>query len=277
MSLFFPGAAALRSTPAAPDEVLIALSGDRVVLTGAGHLPRAAEWPNDGERLMFGRLGGSVCSLVRTAGKMPEAFREIEVRAAFTILPEEEQTAVCRARTLAHWRRTHRFCGACGGELTDLTEECARRCPACGAVYYPQITPAVIVAVTDAEGRLLLAHNAKFHDGLYSLIAGFVDSGESLESAVRREIREEVGVKVRNIRYFGSQSWPFPSSLMVGFTAEYAGDAVTPDGVEITDAKFFTVKEMPAVPAPGSISRTLIDDWIQNRSLPKERGEEEDE
>ena len=265
MSIFFPGAAALRSRPASPDEVLVALPGDRVVLSGTGRLPRAAEWPLEGERLEFGRLDEAACCLVESSGGFPESFREIEVRAAFTVLSEAEQTAVCRARSLAFWRRDRRYCGACGGELADLTEECARKCPACGTVYYPQVTPAVIVAVTDAEGRLLLAHNTKFRDGLYSLIAGFVEPGETLEAAVCREIREEVGLEVRNVRYFGSQSWPFPNALMVGFRAEYAGGIVTPDGVEIADAKFFSVKEMPAVPSHGSISRTLIDDWIQNQ------------
>ena len=181
MSIFFPAAAAVRTVPAAPDEVLIALRGDRVILSGAG-------------RLEFGRLDGAACSLVGEENlRVPETFREIEVRFAFTVLPEPEQIAVCRARTLANWRRNRRFCGACGLELVDLADECARKCPGCGAVFYPQISPAVIVAVTDAAGRLLLAHNGKFREGLYSLVAGFVEPGESMESAVHREIREEVG------------------------------------------------------------------------------------
>ena len=264
MSIFFPAAAAVRTVPAAPDEVLIALPGDRVILSGTGHLPRAAEWPVDGDRLEFGRLDGAACSLVGEENlRVPETFREIEVRFAFTVLPEPEQIAVCRARTLANWRRNRRFCGACGLELVDLADECARKCPGCGTVFYPQISPAVIVAVTDAAGRLLLAHNGTFREGLYSLVAGFVEPGESMESAVHREIREEVGVEVKNLRYMGSQSWPFPNSLMIGFTAEYAGGVLRPDGVEITDAGFFTPREMPAVPPPGSISRTLIDNWLQ--------------
>lgn len=270
MSIFFPGIAALRSAPASPDEVLVALTGgDRVVLSGSGRLPRAAEWPLEGERLEVGRLDDALCCLVDASGAIPEAFREVEVRSAFTILSEEEQTAVCRARSLAFWRRDRRYCGVCGHELADLATECARKCSSCGTIYYPQVTPAVITAVTDAEGRLLLAHNAKFREGMYSLIAGFVEPGETMESAVRREIREEVGIEVTRIRYFGSQSWPFPNGLMIGFRAEYAGGTVTPDGVEITDAKFFTINDMPAIPSPGSISRTLIEDWVRNGSHPK--------
>ncbi len=262
MSIFFPGAAALRSAASAPDDVLVVLAGDRVILSDSGCLPRASEWPFAGERLEFGHLDDAVCCLVEELPSHPEAFREIEVRSAFCVLSEAEQTAVCRARSLVFWRKSHRYCGGCGAELIDAIGECARTCPECHAVYYPQISPAIIVAVTDVEGRLLLAHNAKFREGLYSLIAGFVEPGESMESAVRREIREEVGLEVDNIRYFGSQSWPFPNSLMVGFTAEYADGAVTPDGAEITDAKFFTKNDMPAIPPPGSISRALIDDWM---------------
>lgn len=265
MSTFYPGASALSAEPAGPDEVLVSLCAENRVVVAGSRLPRSSEWRVEGERLRIGRLDGAACSLVGTEeGELPEPFRRIEIREALTVLSESEQIAVCRARTLAFWRRNRRFCGVCGHELADLAEECARKCPECGAVFYPQISPAVIMAVTDVRGRLLLAHNSKFREGMYSLIAGFVEPGESMESAVRREIREEVGLEVENIRYMGSQSWPYPNSLMAGFTAEYAGGEIRPDGEEITDARFCTPSDMPAIPSPGSIAHRLIDQWLNH-------------
>ncbi|UKI32565.1 MAG: NAD(+) diphosphatase [Lentisphaeria bacterium] len=128
------------------------------------------------------------------------------------------------------------------------------------------IAPAIIVAVTDGAGRLLLAHNAKFRGNMHGLVAGFVEAGETMEEAVRRELREEVKLEVKNIRYFASQSWPYPNSLMAGFTAELAeGDAVpVPDMREITAAGFYTPSDMPEVPPPGSIARRMIDHWREN-------------
>lgn len=264
MNIFFPSATAIRKIPPNANEILVAFHGNRVILSCSGHLPRAFEWSVSGDCLEFGRLKDAACLLVGKAPlHVPETFREVELRFAFTILPEPEQIAVCRARTLSDWRHKRRFCGVCGHELADLATECARKCPLCETVFYPQISPAVTVAVIDAGGRLLLAHNEKFRKGLYSLVSGFVEPGESVESAVHREIREEVGIEVKNLCYAGSQSWPFPNSLLLGFTAEYAGGTLRPDGVEITDARFFSPREMPEVPPPGSLSRSMIDSWLE--------------
>ena len=150
------------------------------------------------------------------------------------------------------------------------TDERSRSCPECKLTTYPPISPAIMILIT--RGReLLLARKAAFPAGRYSALAGFVEPGETLEDTVRRETREEVGVEIANIRYFGSQPWPFPHSLMVAFTAEYAGGAVTPDGVEIEEAMWFDVEELPARPPSISISRRLIDTVAAQlaRSIPR--------
>src|SRR5690606_32955256 len=131
-----------------------------------------------------------------------------------------------RAVQIVDWDRTHQFCGRCGSPMERLDNERAKKCPACGLSNYPRLSPAIIIAVTrriNGQNRLLLARNHRFPPDRYSVIAGFVEPGESLEDCARREVQEEVGIQIQNIRYFGSQAWPFPNSLMLGFTAEYAG------------------------------------------------------
>ncbi len=236
------------------EERLFAFRGDRVACF------RGAEWQEFGERLAIGKIGGEAVSLVEGEG-LPEAFFSNEFRALFNELEPPLRMAAGRARELAVWRRNHRFCGVCGKPMEDMAEDGARRCAGCGEVYYPVIAPAVITAVTDRDGRLLLARNAKFRNKMHSLIAGFVEPGEALEDAVRREVREEVGLEVDSIEYVSSQCWPFPSVLMNGFTARALNTQIIPDGVEIVEAGFYTPLDMPEIPRHGSISRTLIDLW----------------
>jgi NAD+ diphosphatase len=167
---------------------------------------------------------------------------------------------VARALMLAEWERTHRHCGRCGTPTVAEPGEHARRCPACGLRAYPRLSPVVIVAVTAGE-RILLARAARFPPGLFSVLAGFVEAGETLEEAVHREVREEVGVRLADVRYAGSQPWPFPHQLMVGFTAVHAGGAPVPDGAEIVEARWFGAHELPRLPPPASIARRLVDAW----------------
>jgi len=178
------------------------------------------------------------------------------------------------------WRNDSVYCGSCGEKNGDSPSELARLCGRCGRIEYPRISPAVITLVTDDSGRALLAHNKKFKDRMYSLIAGFVEAGESLEAAASREIKEELAIDVKDIRYARSQSWPFPNSLMIGFTARYAGGTFKPDGEEIVDARWFTREsirqsiektanaagENPLeveIPPPGSVSRYIINQWLE--------------
>ncbi|MDR1566549.1 MAG: NAD(+) diphosphatase [Treponema sp.] len=171
-----------------------------------------------------------------------------------------------RSYHISLWRKESRFCGSCGSPNKDAdTGELARLCPACGRMEFPRIAPAVITIIINDNGEALLAHNKKFVPGVYSLIAGFNEAGESLEATVVREIREEVGIEVKDVRYIRSQPWPFPNSLMLGFTARYAGGVVRPDGVEIEDAGWFSRKELPLLPGNGSVSRYLIGLWIEGK------------
>jgi NAD+ diphosphatase len=173
---------------------------------------------------------------------------------------------ILRSYHVALWRRESRFCGSCGSPNQDAdTGELARRCPACGRMEFPRISPAVITIIINDRDEALLAHNKKFAPGVYSLIAGFNEAGESLEATVAREIREEVSVEVKDIRYIRSQPWPFPNSLMLGFTARYAGGALICDGVEIEDAQWFTRDALPALPGNGSVSRYLIGLWLEGK------------
>ncbi len=263
MEHFCPTPAAVCCDPVEPEEIIIAFCRDALILPASGSLPRGGEWNAPAERLLIGKIGTARCSFLETE-EIPESFQLVELRSALQTLPHAARIAVCRGRELAHWRRNRQFCGKCGSKLVDLEAECARKCTECGALFYPAISPAVIVAVTAPDGKLLLAHNRKFREGLFSLIAGFVEAGETMEEAVRREVAEEVGITVCNIRYFGSQCWPYPNSLMAGFTAEYVSGEVSPDGDEITEAGFYTPDTMPEPPGPGSIARTMIDQWKQN-------------
>lgn len=163
---------------------------------------------------------------------------------------------------VVNWDRTHQYCGLCGTPTTDKKDERAKVCPRCGAHHFPRLAPAVIVAVTKGD-QLLLAHSGRFRGKFYSVLAGFVEPGETFEECVEREILEEVGIKVKNIRYFGSQPWPFPHSLMVGFTAEYDSGEITVDDHEIKDAKWFSAENLPLIPGKISIARQLIDWFIK--------------
>jgi NAD+ diphosphatase len=168
-----------------------------------------------------------------------------------------------RAFHISQWRAESRFCGRCGAQNTGAPGELARLCPACGRMEFPRIAPAVIVLITNDSGEALLAHNKKFTNGMYSLIAGFNEAGESLEHTVTREVREEVNIEVRDIRYVSSQPWPFPHSLMLGFTARYASGVLRPDGIEIVDAQWFSRDNLPPLPGHGSVSRYLINRWLR--------------
>jgi len=188
------------------------------------------------------------------------------LRELFPLLGDDFFSLAGRALQLGRWHNSTKYCSACAGELKDSETERAKICKSCLKIFYPVISPAIIVAVTK-ENKILLAHNNAYPDpNRYSIIAGFVEPGESLEQTVAREVKEEVNIKVRNIKYYGSQSWPFPHSLMIGFTAEYDSGEIKIDGVEIGAADWFEVSQLPGIPPHSSISRTLIDNFIKNNS-----------
>ncbi|HVA89122.1 MAG TPA: NAD(+) diphosphatase [Chloroflexota bacterium] len=211
----------------------------------------------------LGRLDGRDCfaAALNPDASVPEGFAFQSLRALFGNLPDNLLAVAGRATQLLTWDRTHRFCGQCGAPTEAAPGERAMRCPACGLIAYPRLSPAIIVQVT-REDEILLARGKNFAEGMYSTPAGFVEPGETLEEAVAREIDEELGITVTNIRYFGSQPWPFPHQLMVGFTAKWAGGEITIDEAELADARWFTRDGMPIIPTPISISRRLIDDYL---------------
>ena len=195
------------------------------------------------------------------AGARPDGLDAIGLRGLFDGADEGVYAEASRAYQLVNWRRTHRFCGVCGGGMVRSDVEGAMICAACRHTCFPRINPVVITRITRGE-QILLARRATPQFRFYSVIAGFVEAGETLEHAVAREIMEEVGLSVTNIRYFGSQPWSFPNNLMVGFTAEYAGGEIHVDGVEIGEADWFTRDRLPDIPGSISISRRLIDDFV---------------
>lgn len=194
----------------------------------------------------------------------PSGLLPLDLRSKLAEADEAGFGVLARAAQIAVWHDRHRYCGHCGTAVEADAVELAKVCHACGLSVYPRISPCIIVLVVDGE-RCLLAHNPRFPPGRFSTLAGFIEAGESAESAVAREIREEVGVEVCNIRYVTSQAWPFPHSLMLGFLADYAGGELTPDGVEITEAGWFTRDNLPDLPPRFAISRLLIERFIEGR------------
>ena len=167
-----------------------------------------------------------------------------------------------RATQLVEWDRTHQYCGCCGNPMKQSVQERVKRCPKCSLRQYPRLSPAVIMLVS-RDSEILLARAPRFREGMYSVLAGFVEPGESLEETVAREVREEVGIEIKDIHYFGSQPWPFPNSLMIGFTARYASGDIVIDPNEIEAAAWFTKDSLPPVPGKLSIARKLIDWFVE--------------
>jgi NAD+ diphosphatase len=195
---------------------------------------------------------------------LPKNWKSIPVRQALTIVSQDQLGKVLRSCHIARWRKESRFCGSCGFKNMEPLDNAQRICPNCGRIEFPRICPAVIVIITDEQNRILLAHNKNFKAGLYSLISGFNEAGESLEETVAREIYEEISIEIKDVAYIKSQAWPFPNSLMLGFKAHYSSGTIKPDGIEITDACLFTKDNLPELPGEGSLSRFFINCWIRN-------------
>jgi NAD+ diphosphatase len=217
-------------------------------------------------RQEIGSLNGRRCvaAEVGPEAEAPEGmgFRDLRAMLGWAGADEAAFVMAGRAKQVVDWNRTHRYCGRCGSETgPHKREPLARVCPNCGMVFYPRISPAAIVLVRRGE-EVLLARSPQFPKGMYSALAGFVEPGETLEECVRREVGEEVGISLGEVRYFASQPWPFPNSLMVGFVAEYAGGDLAPDPEEIEDAGWFRPDALPGLPPQPSIARAMIDAFV---------------
>ena len=224
--------------------------------------------PLDGRQHVLGSLGDRpYVAIDVNGGPPPSSVTAIGLRELHGQVPDEDWAIASRAVQIVGWDRNHRFCGRCGTETEPQPTERARRCPRCGLSVFPRLSPAVIVLVTrgEHEQQALLARGRNRRSTNYSTLAGFVEVGESLEEAVRREVREETGVEVREISYFGSQPWPFPGQLMVGFRARHAGGEIRIQPSEIVDARWLTADEVEHMRTPRggfSIAGWLIDGWI---------------
>jgi NAD+ diphosphatase len=192
----------------------------------------------------------------------PSGARYAGLRSLFGVMSDDLVALAGRAVQLLDWDRHHKYCGVCATPTERDANERARRCPACKHTSYPRISPAMMCLVTRGR-QILLARNVNFPAGRYSALAGFLEAGESVEDALHREVREEVGIEVGQPRYFASQSWPFPNSLMIAYTAEYAGGELTPNGHEIAEADWFDCAQLPQLPPRVSIARALIDDTVR--------------
>lgn len=214
--------------------------------------------------LAVGELFGRPC-LTADLDRLPDlpSIELTPLRAIFQLAGDTVFALAGRATQLLDWQLHHRYCGRCGTPTVMRSGELAMQCAGCGLVAYPRISPAVMVLVRAGE-RLLLARSPHFKPGVFSALAGFVEPGETLEECAAREVREEVGIEITNLRYFQSQPWPFPNSLMVAFFADHAGGTLTPDQTEIEAAEWFAVDGLPLLPDPVSISRRLIDAACQS-------------
>jgi NAD+ diphosphatase len=188
----------------------------------------------------------------------PEGWQWLPMRSVIREVPEKLWAPAAKAMAFANWRTATRFCGFCGAPTKDKSDEHARQCTACNQLFFPRISPAIL-AVVRKGGKLLLARNARSTTGFWSLIAGFVEPGETFEECVKREVMEEVGIEVELDGYLGSQPWPFPDQLMLGFAARWKSGELKPDGDEIAEAGWFGPTDHPPIPGPGSLSRRLID------------------
>jgi len=222
-----------------------------------------ASLPAPAERLEL--AGGLAAELYAAGVEAPEGWAWTPVRSFITALPEPDWARAARALAYLNWRASTRFCGRCGSPNGDKVDELARLCPRCGALSFPRISPAVLAVVRRGD-RLLLARNALNKTGTWSILAGFVEPGETFEACVAREVMEEVRVTVAPGAYLGSQPWPFPDQLMVGFAAEWSSGELRPDGVEIAEAGWFGPSDHPPLPGPGSLSRRLIDAFFASVS-----------
>lgn len=194
---------------------------------------------------------------------IPDHYAMLPLRAIAPLLPSDLLGILGRAIHLVRFDTTTRYCGQCGAMNRPKEDEIAKICPECGLLTFPKISPAVIVRITDGD-RILLARSPHFPPGMYSILAGFIEPGESLEAGLHREVYEEVGIRIGNLSYFGSQPWPFPDSLMIGFTARYVSGEIRTDDVEIEDAKWYDRNTMPELPGHLSIAHALIKDYLDH-------------
>ena len=254
------------------DALYFAFKGDQLICKTSSGVPEPItaddfRWfdVETSSRHLLGRFRGVGCYALGVEGSLPEGYSLTGLRGILGRTAMETFYLAGRALQTVEWHNTNKFCGRCGAPMSEHPQDRAKLCESCGFIAYPRLSPSIIVLVTKGE-EMLLARNAAWPNGMFSTLAGFVEAGESIEQTVHREVMEEVGLRVKNLKYFGSQSWPFPNSLMLGFHAEYdSGDIVCQPG-EIAEAKWFQRDNLPQTPPKTAISGWLIDEFLsQNR------------
>lgn len=256
--------------PAAPAHSLcFAFIGDDLLLTEKNTFPdpaQLASLPSPETDCLIGCLGELPCRLLAWSESVavPQGLQCLSLRNAWNLLDREQHALATRAKLLRTWDREHRFCGVCGTPTQPMASEPARICPACQHRAYPRLSPAIMVLIHRGN-ELLLARSPHFRPGMYSALAGFVEPGESLEECAHREVMEEVGVRIKNLRWFDSQPWPFPHSLMLAFHADYVDGDIVPQPGEIEAAAWFPIDALPELPSSDSIAYRLLQAAIDEK------------
>jgi NAD+ diphosphatase len=245
------------------------IQGDKILARRQGEavhvplIPDVSELGLAAERAHYlGTIDGLPCRTaeVPLTAAAPAGWSFDGLRSFFGAISDVFFTVAARALEMCEWDRSHRFCGSCGTATIVKADERARECPQCASLSYPRISPAVIMAITRGR-KILLARARRFPPGFFSVLAGFVEPGETLEQCVSREVMEEAGIALKNIRYFASQPWPFPHSLMIAFTAEHAGGEIHVDTSELVEADWYSADALPSIPDRMTVARRLID-WF---------------
>jgi NAD+ diphosphatase len=253
-----------------------AFTGSDLLILGQQHeRPRIPRWDDlrvwDISAIRYqylGTLDGEPCWSAELAPDLPlpDGAALSGLRSLYDVLPETHYAIAGRAAQIVAWDRDHQHCGRCGDPTERVAGERGRRCARCDFTAYPRVSPAIIVLI-ERDDRILLARGRTFVPRRFGIIAGFVEPGESLEDAVRREVQEEVGFEIGRIAYFGSQPWPFPHGIMIGFRTEHLRGEITFGDGELAEAGWFGAEDLPEIPAKLSIARRLIDDWASRRGF----------